>query len=204
MNKEEFLFRFNLKQHHDSCHTYQHHKPLKSAAVLIALFDDSGNHNLDNKKNNQCLPGNLQVLLTKRASHLKHHPSQISFPGGKVELTDKSLVHTALREAHEEVGLNPKAVNVLGQLPSYEIISGFQVTPIVAMINSIQTYKKDPNEVDEIFHVPLEHFLQDSNHHIINSYRNGHLHNVHFYPYQQYNIWGATASMMKDLVNRIK
>ncbi len=194
MNKTEFLFRFNLKQRHDSCHTYQHHAPLKSAAVLIALVDHSNKDNIDD----------LQVLLTKRASHLKHHPSQISFPGGKAELTDPDLVHTALREAQEEIGLNPESVTVIGQLSSYEIISGYQVTPIVAFIDSIQTYQKDDNEVDEIFHVPLKHFLQDENHHCIDSYRNGRHHNVHFYPYKHYNIWGATAAMMKDLVNRIK
>mgnify|MGYP005989153925 CR=1 FL=1 len=197
MNKTEFLFRFNLKQHNDSCHNYQHHAPLKSAAVLIALFDHS---NQDNESSFD----DLQVLLTKRASHLKHHPSQISFPGGKAERTDTDLVHTALREAQEEIGLDPETVTVIGQLPSYEIISGYQVTPIVAIIDSVQAYQKDANEVDEIFHVPLQHFLQDKNHHCIDSYHNGRLHNVHFYPYRHYNIWGATAAMIKDLVNRIK
>ncbi|WP_159821052.1 CoA pyrophosphatase [Colwellia sp. 20A7] len=202
MDKNEFLFRFHLKQHFDSCHTYQHQAPLKSAAVLIALFDGSNSNN--NNTDDPFSPDGLQVLLTKRASHLKHHPSQISFPGGKVELTDTDLVHTALREAQEEVGLDPKAVSVIGQLSNYEIISGYQITPIVAMINSIQTYQKDENEVDEIFHVPLKYFLQDENHHIVESYRNGRHHNVHFYPYRHYNIWGATASMIKDLVTRIK
>jgi 8-oxo-dGTP pyrophosphatase MutT (NUDIX family) len=197
MDKNEFLFRFHLKQHDNSCHNYQHHAPLKSAAVLIALFDD----NLDNTSYS---PGNLQVLLTKRASHLKHHPSQVSFPGGKAELTDKSLIHTALREAQEEVGLDPQSVSVIGQLPNYQIISGYQITPIIGVINAMQTYQKDDNEVDEIFHVPLQHFLQDKNHHTINAYHNGRFHNVHFFPYRQYNIWGATASIMKDLVTRIK
>jgi len=197
MNKTEFLFRFNLNQHDDSCHNYQHHAPLKSAAVLIGLFDHNNNES-------GFSPTGLQVLLTKRASHLKHHPSQISFPGGKAEPTDADLVQTALREAQEEIGLDPETVTVIGQLPSYEIISGYQVTPIVAIIDSVQAYKKDDNEVDEIFHVPLHHFLQDENHHTVDSYRNGRHHNVHFYPYKHYNIWGATAAMMKDLVNRIK
>jgi 8-oxo-dGTP pyrophosphatase MutT (NUDIX family) len=196
MNRSEFLFRFHLNQYNDSCHNYQHHAPLKSAAVLIALVDDAN-------KDNDYSSKNLQVLLTKRASHLKHHPSQISFPGGKAEQTDKDLVHTALREAQEEIGLNPETVRVIGQLPSYEIISGYQVTPIVAIIDSVQAYQKDANEVDEIFHVPLQHFLQDNNHFVVDSYRNGRRHNVHFYPYGNYNIWGATAAMLKDLVNRI-
>lgn len=201
MDKNEFLYRFHLKQQNDSCHTYQHHAPLRSAAVLIALIDGC-----DTTNNNQTTDSHsgLQVLLTKRASHLKHHPAQISFPGGKVEKTDLDLTHTALREAQEEIGLAPENVSVIGQLPSYEIISGYQVTPIVAMINTVQDLVKDANEVDEIFHVPLQHFMQDENHHIIDSYRHGRHHNVHFYPYRHYNIWGATAAMLKDLVTRIK
>lgn len=194
MNKTEFLYRFNLLQHGDSCHNYQHNSPLKSAAVLIALVNNSDD------MNSSC----LQVLLTKRASHLKHHPSQISFPGGKVEPTDKDLTHTALREAQEEIGLSPEAVTIIGQLPNYEVVSGYQVTPIVAIIDSPQYYQKDANEVDEIFQVPLEHFLQPENHRSIISYRNGDHHNVHFFPYKHYNIWGATAAMLKDLVDHIK
>ena len=194
MNKTEFLYRFNLLQHGDSCHNYQHNSPLKSAAVLIALVNNSDDMN----------SSGLQVLLTKRASHLKHHPSQISFPGGKVEPTDKNLTHTALREAQEEIGLSPEAVTIIGQLPNYEVISGYQVTPIVAIIDSPQYYQKDANEVDEIFQVPLEHFLQSENHRSIISYRNGDHHNVHFFPYKHYNIWGATAAMLKDLVDHIK
>jgi 8-oxo-dGTP pyrophosphatase MutT (NUDIX family) len=194
MNKAEFLYRFNLLQYGDSCHNYQHNSPLRSAAVLIALVNDSDEMNISG----------LQVLLTKRASHLKHHPSQISFPGGKVEPTDRNLIHTALREAQEEIGLSPEAVTIIGQLPNYEIISGYQVTPIVAVIESPQYYQKDANEVDEIFQVPLQHFLQPENHRSIISYRNGHHHNVHFFPYKHYNIWGATAAMIKDLVDHIK
>lgn len=195
MNKDEFLYRFNLLQHGDSCHNYQHDSSLKSAAVLIALVNNKSTD--DNAKG-------LHVLLTKRASHLKHHPSQVSFPGGKVEPTDKDLVHTALREAQEEIGLSPDAVSVIGQLPNYEVLSGYQVTPIVAIIESPQQYQKDTNEVDEIFQVPLQHFLQPNNHRSIISYRNGHHHNVHFFPYKHHNIWGATAAMLKDLVEHIK
>ena len=194
MNKADFLYRFNLLQYGDSCHNYQHNSPLRSAAVLIALVNDNDEMNISG----------LQVLLTKRASHLKHHPSQISFPGGKVEPTDRNLIHTALREAQEEIGLSPEAVTIIGQLPNYEIISGYQVTPIVGVIEAPQYYQKDANEVDEIFQVPLQHFLQPENHRSIISYRNGHHHNIHFFPYKHYNIWGATAAMIKDLVDRIK
>lgn len=196
MNKAEFLYRFNLLQHGDSCHNYQHNLPLKSAAVLIAL--------VNNNDANDFTPNGLEVLLTKRASHLKHHPSQISFPGGKVEPSDTNLIHTALREAHEEIGLSPCEVSVVGQLPNYEVISGYQVTPIIALVDLPQYLQKDDNEVAEIFQVPLQHFLQPHNHRTIKSYRNGHHHDVHFFPYKHYNIWGATAAMLKDLIEHIK
>jgi 8-oxo-dGTP pyrophosphatase MutT (NUDIX family) len=189
MTKDEFLLRFSLQNLTPSSDNYCHHQSLKSAAVLIGLVEteDSG----------------LQVLLTKRASHLKHHPSQISFPGGKVEQDDGSLTITALREAQEEIGLASHAVNVIGQLPPYQTISGFQVTPIVAIVAKEQQYSIDPNEVSEIFQVPLQHFLNANEQHIVVANKNGVQHNVHFMPYKHYNIWGATAAMLKDLTNHI-
>ena len=114
------------------------------------------------------------------------------------------MIATALREAQEEIGLAPESVSVIGKLPSYEIISGYQVTPIVAIIDAQQSYQQDYNEVAEIFQVPLQHFLQSDNHFCINALRNGRHHNIHFYPYKHYNIWGATAAMLKDLVEHIK
>ncbi len=190
MTKEEFLLRFNLLQLAKSEHNYQHPTSLRSAAVLIALVESENG-------------GELQVLLTKRASHLKHHPSQVSFPGGKVEPEDKSLIDTALREAFEEIGLSRKAVTVAGQLPPYQTISGFQVTPIIAIVASSQIYQMDKNEVAEIFQVPLQHFLTTNDHHVFVAHKGGKQHNVHFLPYKHYNIWGATAVMLKDLVTHI-
>ena len=187
MTKDEFLLRFNLLQLAESEHNYQHPSPLRPAAVLIALVEsDKGE--------------GLQVVLTKRASHLKHHPSQVSFPGGKVEKEDKSLIDTALREAFEEIGLSREAITVAGQLPPYQTISGFQVTPIVAIVTHSPTYLMDKNEVAEIFHVPLQHFLTTNDHHVFVAHKDGKQHNVHFLPYKHYNIWGATAVMLKDLV----
>lgn len=188
MTKDEFLLRFNLLQLVESEHNYQHPLPLRSAAVLIALVEPENDEE------------GLQVLLTKRASHLKHHPSQVSFPGGKVEKEDKSLIDTALREAFEEIGLSADAVTVAGQLPAYETISGFHVTPVIAIVARAQTYLMDKNEVAEIFQVPLQHFLTTDDHHVFVANKNGKQHNVHFMPYKQYNIWGATAVMLKDLV----
>jgi 8-oxo-dGTP pyrophosphatase MutT (NUDIX family) len=190
MTKNEFLLRFNLLQLAESEHNYKHPSPLKSAAVLIALVESENGEG-------------LQVLLTKRASHLRHHPSQVSFPGGKVEKEDKTLIDTALRETFEEIGLSREAITVVGQLPPYQTISGFQVTPVIAIVTRSQTYQMDKNEVAEIFQVPLQYFLTTNDHHVFVAHKGGKQHKVHFLPYKHYNIWGATAVMLKDLVAHI-
>jgi len=190
MTKDEFLLRFNLLQLAESEHSYKHPSPLRSAAVLIALVEPENGEG-------------LQVLLTKRASHLKHHPSQVSFPGGKAEKEDKSLIDTALREAFEEIGLLREAVTIAGQLSPYETISGFHITPIIAIVTKPQVYQIDKNEVAEIFHVPLQHFLTTDDHHVYVTSKGGKQHKVHFLPYKHYNIWGATAVMLKDLVTQL-
>ena len=143
--------------------------------------------------------GQLEVLLTKRASHLTHHPGQISFPGGKVEPNDRSMIATALRETEEEIGLKSKDIQVLGQLTSYQTISGYEITPIVAFARKNDNYQFDDNEVAEVFHVPLSHFLLREHHIKVPFYHKGKSHNVHFMPYQEYNIWGATAAILHDL-----
>jgi len=184
MNKKEFLLKYSLNNRTKSLHQYQHNKPLKSAAVLIPLVDDGTQ---------------LNVLLTKRATHLRHHAGQISFPGGKVEKHDKNLIETASREAFEEIGLAPERINIVGSLHTYQVISGFIVTPIIGFIPNNYQFIKDTNEVSEIFEVPLSHFLEPSNHISLKVQRKGFAHHVHFMPYKNYNIWGATASMLKDL-----
>jgi len=184
MTKDEFLHKFKLRQLDSSSHQYRYHSSLKNAAVLIALIDDDDG---------------LKVLLTKRASHLRHHAGQVSFPGGKNEPEDISSVATALREAHEEIGLSPSYVDVIGQLHPYQTISGYIVTPVIALVSSGQTFTKDENEVSEIFQVPLQHFLDTENHLQVTVYHQSKPHQVPFMPYNQYNIWGATAAMLKDL-----
>ncbi|XPF94499.1 CoA pyrophosphatase [Colwellia sp. RE-S-Sl-9] len=184
MTKDEFLLKYSLNKRSDSLHKYQHHKPLKEAAVLIPLVDDGDQ---------------LNVVLTKRSLNLRHHAGQISFPGGKVEKTDTNLIDTASRETFEEIGVPPELINIVGSLHSYQVISGFIVTPYIAFIPNDYEFIKDTNEVSDIFQVPLKYFLDTSNHIAINVQRKSFSHNVHFMPYKQHNIWGATASMLKDL-----
>lgn len=189
MRRLEFVNRFQLNNLQPSFHRFIYPKAVKDAAVLIPLVEN------DNE---------LNVLLTRRAEHLKHHPGQVSFPGGKVEQYDESYAAAALREAHEEIGLPQENVTILGQLKPYHTISGYVVTPIVGLIQQPDVFIQDDNEVAEIFQVPLQHFINLDNHYQVETYYRGKAHSVNFMPYKHYNIWGATAAMMIDLVHHIR
>ncbi len=188
MDKKEFAKRFQLNTLQPSLHRFNYPKELKEAAVLIALTEI--NHQ-------------LHVVLTTRAAHLKHHPGQVSFPGGKLENFDTSLTHAALRESEEEIGIDPRHVKVLGQLKPYHTISGYIVTPIVGLLETTPQYRIDENEVADVFHVPLTHLLDEKHHSQVETYHDGKFHNVYFISYKHYNIWGATAAMLTDLVNHL-
>jgi 8-oxo-dGTP pyrophosphatase MutT (NUDIX family) len=97
----------------------------------------------------------MTVLLTQRTDHLNDHPGQISFPGGRAEASDPDPVATALREAHEEIGLEPFEVEVLGSLPTYTTSTGFIVTPVIGLVQPRAALRPDPFEVAELFEVPL-------------------------------------------------
>jgi 8-oxo-dGTP pyrophosphatase MutT (NUDIX family) len=146
------------------------------------------------------------VLLTQRTAHLSSHGGQIAFPGGRTETTDPSPAATALREAHEEIGLEHRLVDVIGSLPDYRTGTGFLVTPVVGLVDPAHSLTLDPNEVDDAFEVPLA-FLMDPANHQRRLYRWGDAERM-FYampwrPAQrqdkEYFIWGATAAMLRNL-----
>lgn len=143
------------------------------------------------------------VLLTQRTAHLRDHPGQISFPGGRVEVEDVSPVHTALRETLEEIGLDSKHVEVLGFLPEYRTGTGFQVTPVVALVHPPFELSPDPFEVAEVFEVPLSFLLDPQNHKEHSLHHRGALRNYFAMPYRDYFIWGATAGMIRSLCERM-
>jgi 8-oxo-dGTP pyrophosphatase MutT (NUDIX family) len=141
-------------------------------------------------------PTGLSLLLTQRNADLPDHPGQISFPGGRAEPQDATLADTALREAVEEIGLSPDRVVILGELASYETVTGYKVTPVVGWLEPPFELKPDPIEVADIFEVPLSFLLDRINHQrhfrLIGDNR------VDFWaiPYGERYIWGATAAML--------
>lgn len=145
----------------------------------------------------------LHVVLTERASHLKQHAGQVAFPGGKIDPTDASAEAAALREADEEIGLPPSAVQVLGTLDTYLTSTGFRVTPIVGAITADWQAVPDPAEVETVFEPPLDFLLDPANRKRHHHDRNGYRRYYYAMPWQGHYIWGATAGMLKGLSDRI-
>ncbi len=143
--------------------------------------------------------GEPTVLFTQRTEHLKDHPGQISFPGGRCESDDPSPEHTALREAAEEIGLSPAHVEVLGYLPEYLTSTGFRVTPVVAMVTPPFELRLDAFEVASVFEVPLAFLLDPANHQQHSLHYRGKLRHYWAMPYGDYFIWGATAGIVLSL-----
>jgi 8-oxo-dGTP pyrophosphatase MutT (NUDIX family) len=141
-------------------------------------------------------PEGLTVLLTQRSASLPDHPGQISFPGGRIDPGDASPMDAALREAQEEVGLPPECVALLGNLPTYETVSGYSVTPVVGWVEPPFPVVPDPVEVDDVFEVPLAFVLEPA--HQQRHFRMlGTLRRDYFaIPYADRYIWGATAAMI--------
>ena len=144
----------------------------------------------------------LSVLLTERTQHLPSHAGQIAFPGGKTERNETPL-ETALREAHEEIGLDRAFIEPLGYLEPYRTGTGFIVTPVVALINSGYTVIANDDEVADVFEVPLAFLLDSANHRIDSRFWRGAERRFHAMPYEQRYIWGATAGIVRTLHRRL-
>jgi len=151
----------------------------------------------------EVIDGIAHVILTKRSSHLKHHPGQIAFPGGKQDDGDADVVAAALREADEEIGLAPENVRVLGTLPRHETVTSFTVTPVIGEVLAPFDFRPEPGEVDEVFRVPLSHVTNPANFLIEGRRWRGQRRQYHTVPFGPYYIWGATARMLLGLAQRV-
>ena len=160
----------------------------KPAAVLMAF---------------QEVRGELCVILTKRANGLRHHPGQIALPGGKIEPSDESAAAASLREAHEEIGLLPSNVEVIGQLPLHTTVTGFSVQPILGLVRTPFMPELDEGEVQEVLYAPFSHVLDSSKYTVEGRIYAGQFRKYYTIPYGPHYIWGATARMTFGLARRI-
>lgn len=145
------------------------------------------------------------LLFTQRTAHLTDHAGQVSFPGGRTEPSDASAIETALREAEEEIGLPRSEVEVIGSLPEYFTGTGYRVTPVAGLIQPPATLRADPDEVAEIFEVPLA-FLMDGLNHQLRTFDlpDGYRRTFYAMPYERFFIWGATAAMLRNLFHLLR
>ena len=144
------------------------------------------------------------VLFTRRTPHLARHAGQVSFPGGRVNAGDPSLVETALRETREETGIEPHFVSIAGFLDAYETGTGYAIAPVVGMLEEGFTLMPDPGEVSEIFEVPLEFLLNPANRQRRSREWQGRAREFWAYQYGPHYIWGATAAILVNFSERLK
>ena len=163
-------------------------KFLKRAAVLIPLIP---------------VDGRWHLLFSRRSMDLSAHRGQISFPGGRVD-NGEALVDAALREMHEEVGIDPSIVEVIGRLDDMVTISGFLVAPFVGVVATRPEYVLQESEVDEIFEVPVEDLLEEGLPEVRYVHHKGSEYPAYFYPTELMEIWGLTGRILKAFLDVVR
>lgn len=160
--------------------------PYRDAAVLVPMVEREAG---------------LTVLLTRRTAHLRNHAGQIAFPGGRREEADGTPAQTALRETREEIGLAPDCLEVLGLLDDYTTGTAFRITPVVALVHQPFSLNPDPQEVEEVFELPVDLLYRPAHRQRNSIVNDGRLHHYHAIPYGRHYIWGATAAMLVHLAH---
>ena len=176
------LLRYTLGSHYPSA---------RNASVLVGLFD----------QNNE-----THVAFIRRASTLRAHSGEIAFPGGAADVSDVSPIVTALREAQEEIGLDPSRVEVLGIMPPvFTVVSNFLITPVVAYLpEGPGKLQLQMSEVAEIILLPLQGLANPAIYHTEQWMQDNVPHTVYFFDYASYRIWGATARMLNTLLELLR
>lgn len=163
--------------------------PLVKAAVLVPIVDR----------------GEPFLVLAKRTEHVGTHRGQISFPGGRLDPSDRGLLEAALRESEEEIGLPRAAVEPLGALDDTETVATqFVITPFVALVRAPVAWQPDGREIEKVIEVPLAALRDRANLRVEYREREGALHEVLFWDYQGETIWGATARILKHYLDLLE
>ncbi len=160
----------------------------RAAAVLIAAIDDGED---------------ARILLTQRTAAMRTHSGQVAFPGGAVDESDISAEAAAIREAQEEIGLDPALVTPVGRLPDYHSGSGFRITPVLAVVNRGLSVAPNPAEVDAVFEVPLSFLMNPANHRMESRIWQGKERFYYIMPYGDRYIWGVTAGIIRSMFERL-
>lgn len=162
----------------------QHYGTTNLASILVVIYGNEPN-----------------VIMTEKPMHLKFHAGEISFPGGKLDLTDSDLLETALRETREEIGLQISKNQVIGQLePVMTLNSGFTILPFISIIDEITSLSAN-SEVENILHIPLESFLKTMADDTDPSHKR--IQEMYTFEYQNKIIWGASARILRQIANRL-
>lgn len=161
----------------------------KDAAVLVPVVDDGDD--------------GAKVILTQRTTRLRKHSGQIAFPGGGIDDTDVSPEEAALREAQEEIGLDPAYVETVGRLPQYLSATGFRIFPVLSVVRRGFTITPNPHEVESVFEVPLSFLMNPENHQRDSRDWRGILRHYYVMPYGERYIWGITAGIIRTLYERL-
>lgn len=163
--------------------------PLAEAAVLVGLVPR---------------PGGTQMVLTRRTDTLRNHGGQVGFPGGRIEPSDRDPLAAAIRESEEEIALAPSQLQPLGYLDPFVTITGFRVIPVVAVVDPAFVAVPQPDEVAEVFEVPLEFLMDPANLRTVDLEHRGRIRHVLEYTWPGQRIWGATAAMLYNLRRRLE
>ncbi len=161
---------------------------LLAAAVLVPVTD-------------RAEPG---VILTRRNDNMRRHPGQVAFPGGRIDASDKDAIDAALREAEEEIALPRDCVTIIGPADRYRTVTGFEVTPIVAVIPPDLSLVANADEVAHVFEVPLAFILDPANHTEASVEWQGRERHYYEIMWGDNRIWGATAAMIVNLSRRLR